>query len=520
MVEWLGCGFENEYFDYISKTGEINERMYNKIVNNILKGACPHVGMVDDMYTREGSIYAIHIAAAVGTEGAIKDYLNNYREVFGGLFKLTPYRIAVIREKLNVVSLFQGTIQTIFSNPVVAINLINSYRSSEDKNRIMVEQVSVPLYCIRKKNRELLKSVLNPFIQYVNVNKAFEMVFKCNLRQMQGDLIQYLQEVHVSSSDTFLRDCCVSAIVYNQASVLDSILTPYMSNPSISSALQLAETCSALKRNVCADILHEHGITRAKDQAFHPQSRLFLLLKTFHDEFKEEIMSRLRETVNIHGVINIKYRNGMTRLHSCVGPYHQIDPCEVRALLELGADVDIVDDKGNTPLVHLLSKRSHIKGIRESIEMFLNENPSTSLNKDAVALAIELDEQLEETKFVRDITGEYVIDCEEHSMFDSTAYAFNFLGPLLIECGFPYTRDTLVASRDKSLHNAEHAYLCQCLNNPRSLKLRCRDVIRNYYKRKQLNHFLESAILPSKIKEFISLKEISTLQTIFNHHHN
>ena len=123
----------------------------------------------------------------------------------------------------------------------------------------------------------------------------------------------------------------------------------------------MAETCSALKRNVCEDILHEHGITRAKDQAFHPHSRLFLLLKTFNDEFKEEIMSRLRETVNIHGVINIKYRNGMNRLHSCVGPYHQIDPCEVRALLELGSDVDIEDDKGNTPLVHLLSKRSHIK---------------------------------------------------------------------------------------------------------------------------------------------------------------
>ena len=142
----------------------------------------------------------------------------------------------------------------------------------------------------------------------------------------------------------------------------------------------MAETCSALKRNVCADILHEHRITRAKDQAFHPQSRLFLFLKTFNDAFKEEIMSRLRETVNIHGVINIKYRNGMTCLHSCVGPYHRIDPCEVRALMELGADVDIVDDKGDTPLVHPLSKRSYVKGIRETIEQFLNENPSTSLN--------------------------------------------------------------------------------------------------------------------------------------------
>ena len=34
----------------------------------------------------KNGIYAVHIAAAVGTEAAIKDYLNNYREVYGGLF--------------------------------------------------------------------------------------------------------------------------------------------------------------------------------------------------------------------------------------------------------------------------------------------------------------------------------------------------------------------------------------------------------------------------------------------------
>ena len=74
--------------------------------------------------------------------------------MFGGLSKLTPYRIAVIREKLNVVSLIQGIIPNIFSDPVVAINLINSYRSSEDIIRIMIEQVDMPLYHVMKRNRK------------------------------------------------------------------------------------------------------------------------------------------------------------------------------------------------------------------------------------------------------------------------------------------------------------------------------------------------------------------------------
>ena len=54
------------------------------------------------------------------------------------------------------------------------------------------------------------------------------MAFRRNIRELQGDLRQYLREGNVSGSDTFLRDCCVSAIVYNQTSVLDSILTPFM----------------------------------------------------------------------------------------------------------------------------------------------------------------------------------------------------------------------------------------------------------------------------------------------------
>ena len=37
------CGFEHKYFDYIKESGEINEQMYSKVVQNIVNDHCPHV---------------------------------------------------------------------------------------------------------------------------------------------------------------------------------------------------------------------------------------------------------------------------------------------------------------------------------------------------------------------------------------------------------------------------------------------------------------------------------------------
>ena len=42
------CGFELEYFDYISETGEINEEMYEKIVTSIINGKCPHTDNISE----------------------------------------------------------------------------------------------------------------------------------------------------------------------------------------------------------------------------------------------------------------------------------------------------------------------------------------------------------------------------------------------------------------------------------------------------------------------------------------
>lgn len=71
------CAFEHEYLDYIADSGEIDEDVYEKIVNCITDGKCPHVDAALYNYVTETKIYGIHIAAAVGTEEVVLGYRDN-----------------------------------------------------------------------------------------------------------------------------------------------------------------------------------------------------------------------------------------------------------------------------------------------------------------------------------------------------------------------------------------------------------------------------------------------------------
>ena len=105
--------------------------------------------------------------------------------------------------------------------------------------------------------------------------------------------------------------------------------------------------------------------------------------------------------------------------------------------------------------------------------------------------------------------GEFVHDGKEHSLFgtpNSSAYALNYLGPLMIECGFPYERNKLLTILEEPLHEAELEYFRQCLTTPRPLKLRCRDVLRTYFKKQSLHQFVDAANLPTRLKDFLLLK--------------
>ena len=131
---WCLCAYEHENFDYISETGQINHEMFQKIVESIRTGDCPHVSMVSKEYVSETNVYGIHIVAAVGSEEKILSYLKhmdhklNQRSFnFGkeceplitGKFAQTPYSIALLKNKPIVAYTEYDVFKEILSNRMI-----------------------------------------------------------------------------------------------------------------------------------------------------------------------------------------------------------------------------------------------------------------------------------------------------------------------------------------------------------------------------------------------------------------
>lgn len=498
------CAFEHEYLDYVLEAGDIVESVYRKTLESILKGKCPHVDNVDQSYLRETSISATHIAAALGTIETIRDYIEDFPQLTGGVFSLTPFQLAILRQNPRIVQLMlcRGVTSLLYLH--VTDEIMYCHRTNGFSTNIVKELVSPPVYCAKKRNELLLRSILNTNASYTDVHKALEFILEHNIKGMEQDLISYIR----SQYHHMLCDCMVSAVVYDRPDILKKLLNS-CDSPRIR---HLTEICRVIKRQKCADMLRSYEPLSEFIKPYIRLTGLNLLHQNFID-FSHNILPDLKATNFAENWINEKYVRDKTRLHHSVS----LRPEEVKVLLELGADVDSVDDCGYTPLMHLVSQRSHdtvqsAHLVRYTVGLLLQENPSLALNKNLVELAIERDEEnIKPLPFRQNRCGEYIMDAKEHSLIDISHpvdQSLIFLGPLLIESGFPVSRDVLHNALEKNLHRVEKAYIRKCLHMPRSLKLMCRDKIRKHFHRHHLNHFVNIADLPNLMKDFILLKDL------------
>ena len=96
------CAYEHEILDYISHTGEIDEVTYERVVDNIVQGTCPHVVNVRDKFVRETCTYAKHIAMAVGTLDALNK--RGPHHISGDVFRVNPIEIALLKNNERSIS--------------------------------------------------------------------------------------------------------------------------------------------------------------------------------------------------------------------------------------------------------------------------------------------------------------------------------------------------------------------------------------------------------------------------------
>ena len=110
-----------------------------------------------------------------------------------------------------------------------------------------------------------------------------------------------------------------------------------------------------------------------------------------------------------------------------------------------------------------------------------------------------------------DFAGNYHMDAREHGLFednDPDGFVYNFMGPFLIECGFPFTSSLLRQCLDKQLHSTELDYIQQCLVSPRRLTLSCRDSLRKHFKGHKIHKYLDITECPQSVKDFILIKRL------------
>ena len=205
------------------------------------------------------------------------------------------------------------------------------------------------------------------------------------------------------------RDCAEAAIVYNKPEVLKLILQVYAIVITHKMKMHLYDICSVLKREGCLDVLKRSRFPEPVTKVFDPANSLFSLVTKYmyYKDIGSEILSRLREVATIEQDINAPGIAGMTRLQLCVTGHrkdytHFICVEELKVLLQLNADVDVIDEAGSTVLSNILHTTQYtymIKNKREALELILLENPSAELTKNAVEKAFAFDEIIETEEF-------------------------------------------------------------------------------------------------------------------------
>ena len=123
--------------------------------------------------------------------------------------------MALLRGNINDIRLFCSSISTIsiqrepcFSRKVMFVNKID-----EDGPITKIVLLSLPLACVKMKNRDAMKIALPVLVDFDNMMKAYQRAFEDSNDQIQEDLIEYATYL---VSDQLLQECTLPVIVYDK----------------------------------------------------------------------------------------------------------------------------------------------------------------------------------------------------------------------------------------------------------------------------------------------------------------
>ena len=519
------CVFDHEYLTYISDSGKINDEIYKRIVYSIENGKCPHAEQVPEEYLVQTGIYGIHIALAVGNAQAAKGPIEAYSQLEGLIFNLSPYDIAVFKRKTSIMCLIFHRLNR-WNQSIACMK-----QSVVDPNQMTIEKVSRFEAYVDIGDADILKNILiYPVDAHCLVN-ALKRIIKYSVPECLECVLRFIGQL--ATTDTvvysYIIPCAEVAIIYDKHIVLERILKHHVSpsltitcqwNPPLRSVPELGNisrheivsemrtrlnsVCIVFDRPECRDVLSKYGIF----QNINASSNELITRRLFCHLYylKEEFATVLRH--NSHTELNSIQKD----LNAClVSPFTSLTL--FRALLSAGANVNFLDCFKRPPLLTILMDYNHDHiDVMDKSKLLINENPDHESHKTAVIEGIWRDSASLHTydkTVVR--PGNYIVDAKQHGRCgydDDDNFCLNFMGPFLMECGFPVSRQSLLDSLNPDLHPSVRAYILKYIETPMPLKVICRDTLRRHFKGRLIHGFAEQSHLPRDIKSFILLKSL------------
>ena len=497
------CGFEHEYLEYILPSGEINETIYEKIVQCILDGECPHVQNVSPEYVKTTGILGLHVAAVVGTT----DVLTDQR------CKLFSRRGRLFGQDYGMTAILKGNLLT----PSGPHLLLQAQKSNTDMSSVKFETSSILEFCVRNKNVQMLKNCTTLGRRDFGFENALHLTFKDNLINMQNVLLRDMAWFQNKIKGETKIACCKLAIVYDKPLVLEKLLNRlYSAMVTYDNrfAGKLLKICHVLSRKSCQDVLSKYCVDDLQHIRISEQVNELLDLLCAYCDMKDEIVHLLSAILDLPKILNSFTSDGkQTCLHTYI--QRQIrKPDYLKTILDMGADVNTLDKTGQTPLMYLLNRSYSFRPSQldtETLETLIYENPDLNLHQNAIFYAVKIDERIF-TQF-QPLIGLYCMDSRYHMRFKhegSSRIALNFTAPIMAECGFRVPIDTIesIDQQKVQLHPSVYKYIQEYLTMPRSLSVCCRDSLRRHYNGRQIHAFVEKTAMPKSVKDFILLKPL------------
>lgn len=134
----------------------------------------------------------------------------------------------------------------------------------------------------------------------------------------------------------------------------------------------------------------------------------------------------------------------------------------LKTVLDLGVNVkELIKDGGPSLLDRLINDSLGSLHHRVAVELLLFENLDIDTHRSAITIGLLRDFSANHYHSIRRAHGRFG--------HDEDNLALNFLGPLLVECGFIFTRNTCEIPEEKlkELHQVALEYIRRCRDNPR-----------------------------------------------------